>query len=363
MNNRNVIPFLVFFLLPFVSCSSEENLLEEKIIEVDTQTNDTTITEKTDTVIAEKNDTIITEKNDTVITGKNDTVITVKYDTIISHAAHKDTIIVAYEKYMNLSPTISSSQGAACYDKYFFQGYGSNPALEVYNLDKKQYLCKINITDPKPNSKIHANSVCFGNQRYDPSDFFPLLYISSGYTTTINGYQCSYIYVFRIRKDDSDNFIIERVQTITLKGFEGWTEGIPNNDNNILWVKYHPNNFYAYASIKMPKIEDGDVTITKDDINQDFSLDKDPPNSYNQDHIFYNNRLLLVSGGSASDQNKAFIAINTITQKRELIIDLQAIGLSGEPESIFFYKGQLMIGYRSAIFIFNIRNVSGDNWL
>lgn len=363
MNSRNVIPLLVFFLLPFVSCGSEENLLEENIIEVDTQTNDTTITEKTDTVIVENNDTLITEKNDTVITGKNDTVITVKYDTIISHTAKKDTIIVSYEKYMNLSPTISSSQGAACYGKYLFQGYGNDLAIEVYDLEKKQYLCKVNISDIKPNSKTHSNTVCFGNQKYSPNDYFPLLYISSGYTTTISGFQYSYIYVFRIRKDDSDNFVIEHVQTITLKGFESWTEGIPDNEHNILWIKYHPNDVFAYSSVLMPKIEEGNVTITKDIILKSFSLPIQPPNSNNQAHIFNHDKILLVSGNASSVQNKAFIAINTLTQKRELIIDLNSIGLSSEPESIFFYNGQLMIGYRKFIYFFNLYNVSGDSWL
>ena len=79
-------------------------------------------------------DTIIHSDNtftkDTIIL--SDTIIQ-ETDTIIK----KDTIILAYEKYMQISPSYGTAQGAACYEKYFFQGYSNNAALGVYDLEKK----------------------------------------------------------------------------------------------------------------------------------------------------------------------------------------------------------------------------------
>lgn len=363
MNNRNVIPFLVLFLLPFVSCSSEENLLEEIIIEVDTQTNDTTVTEKSDTVIIEKNDTIITEKNDTVITGKNDTIITVKYDTIISHTAQKDTFLCSHEKYMGITPRYGIGQGATCYGKYFIQGYSSNTAVGVYDLENKYVLCKLDILTPTPSNKIHANTVCFGNQRLSPDDYFPLLYICSGYTQKVNGLACSFIYVYRISKynnsDGTEGFNIEQVQTITLQGFGSWTEGIPDNDHNQLWIKYSSNGTH-FASFKMPLLSEGDITLKKEEALNDFSIGLQPFKSSGQGHYYHDNKILFVSGGTSPDKEKlAYIEINTITQTCELVIDLAELGLTDEPENVFYFKDQLMIGYRGSIYKFNVRKISG----
>ncbi len=334
--------FLSLFMLgfSFISCSGGEDILEEYMIEI----------ERADTTGYYKNKSNQNDSTSSEGTSDDDNSV---YKI-------KDNIYVSYKKYMTLSPSTNSVQGAACFDKYLFQGYGSNSRFEIYNLETKEHLGKIDITEPEPNSKIHANSLCFGNQRVSPDDFFPVLYVSSGYTTNINGYQCSYLYVYRILKDDNEVFSAKLVQTITLKGFVAWTEGIPDNDNNLLWIKYQPNGTYAYASLNMPRVEDGDVTLKESEIIRNFSFVQ-PFKSSNQGHIYHDNMILLVSGGSNPNTEKqAFIIINTLTGKQELVVDLNEIGLSGEPESIFFYKDSLMIGYSSRIYKFNIRNSSGD---
>lgn len=368
MKNKATILFLILFLFPIVSCSRQDGILEEQIIEADTQTSDTTITERSDTVIIEKNDTIITEQNDTVITGKKDTVISVKYDTIISHTTQKDTFLCSHEKYMGITLKYGNGQGAACYGKYFVQGYSNNAAIGIYDLENKTPLCKLDILSPTPSSKIHANTVCFGSERLSSDDYFPLLYISSGYIRTIDGSPCSFIYVYRISKydnsDRTEGFHIELVQTITLKNFGVWTEGIPDNDNNRLWIKYEPNithGEYRYASFNMPKLEEGDVILTKENVIEEFSLGVQPFTSSNQGHLYHDNKILLVSGTSPKSQKLAYIEINTITKNRELVIDLAELGLTAEPENIFYYKNQLMIGYREAIYKFNVRKISRDS--
>ena len=361
MDNKILINLLSFLFIPLLSCSRDNNDFEEYRIEIDTQTKDTTIKENSDTIIIGKKDTIITEKQDTIITEKNDTVIILKNDTIISESTVKDTLICSHEKYMDLSPTVSNAQGAACYDKYFIQGYAGNSAMEIYDLESKKYICKLDISTPTPNSKIHVNSMCFGNQRFSSDDFFPLLYISSGYTVNVNGSPCLFIYVYRLCKniniDQTENFHIELVQTITLKGFDSWTEGIPDNDHDALWVKYEPthsNTGNWFASFQMPKVQDGDIIINENDATKKFTVGIQPFISSNQGHLYYHDRIYLVSGISPQTQKLALIIINTLTCSRELVLDLTEIGLYDEPESIIIYKEQLMIGYRGSIFKLNI---------
>ncbi len=335
-----------------LSCSHAEDL-EEYLIEVEH-------------VIANNNDSI---QNDSVnsnsgstgkeSSGDNKNVIIIK-----------DTIKVSYERYMGIIPAVVTSQGAACYGKYLFQGFTTNNVLKVYDLEKKYHLCTIDIPAPPASGYTHANTINFGSEHLSPDDNFPLLYINSGYTKKIDGSLCSSIYVYRISKydnsDDTEGFNIEFVQTITLKGFNSWTEGVIDNDHHILWVKYEPKGKtgeYRYASFPMPRIEDGDITIVKENAITDFSLGVQPFTSSNQGHIYYNNKIILVSGTSPTTQKLALIVINTISQERELVVDLAEIGLRSEPENVFFYNGQLMIGYKGAVYKFNINNVSGGSWL
>lgn len=341
----------ILFLSSLFSCSHAEDL-EEYLIEVEH-------------VIANNNDSI---QNDSTnwnsdstgkeANGNNNGIII------------KDTIIVSYERHMGIIPAVVTSQGAACFGKYLFQGFSTNNVLKVYDLEKKNHLCTIDIPAPPASSKTHVNTINFGSERVSPDDYFPLLYINSGYTKKIDGSLCSSIYVYRISKydnsDGSEGFNIEFVQTITLKGFNTWTEGVIDNDHHILWVKYEPkgkNGEYRYASFPMPKYEDGDTTIFKENAIIDFSLGIQPFTSSNQGHIYNNNRIILVSGTSPTIQKLALIVINTITQERELVVDLADIGLRSEPENVFFYNGQLMIGYKGAIYKFYINNVSGGSWL
>lgn len=316
---KYILTFVVFIL--FFSCSQADSLYNEYVIEI----------ERTDTT---------NSINDSTNNGRTKI----------------DTLLLSYEKYMSLSPTISSAQGAACYDKYFVQCYAGNSAIEIYDLENKAYLCKIN--NPFPGKRTHANTVCFGNQRYAPDDFFPLLYINSGYTSTVSGTRYSFVYVYRLVKSSDSSgaeaFNLEFLNTISFKGFNTWTEGILDNDHHQLWVKYEPSGNYSYALFEMPKFENGDVTINFEDAIVDFSLGKQPFTSSNQGHLYYNDNILLVSGTSPKTQKLAFMVINTLTHTRDITIDLSEIGLNAEPENVFFYKDQLMIGYRGSIYKFNL---------
>ena len=275
--------------------------------------------------------------------------------------ASGDSLYCSFQKYMSLQP-VAQGQGGACYGDYFIQGYNKNEFITIYNLKEKRNIATISIPAPPPNSKIHANTINFGRQRYDENDYFPLLYISSGYSK--NG--ISYIYVYRIEGEGQkdDDFSISLVQTISLKNFGSWTEGIIDAENAFLWVKYEKTGVYGYARYELPTISTTEVVINFEDYLQNFILDRNPVNSSNQGHLFENDRILLVSGIPSEGQSLAFILINTLTEKYELILDLSEVGLHNynvdnyfEPENLFFYNNQLMIGYRNVIYILNIQKV------
>ena len=331
--------FFVFFILSVSACGSADDYFDDydniKVIVTDPPS---------------PKDSTNNNPSDTIIHGEDSTAVSKEY------------VICSYKKYMDISPRYGVGQGGACYDKYFFQGYQNNAAIGIYNLESKRSLGKIDITDPTPSSNIHVNTINFGSQRFSEDDFFPLLYVSSGYCIKVGEDKCSFIYVYRIMRDvqsdGAEKFSVSLIQTIKLKGFDHWTEGIIDNDHCILWVKYAANGAEGpdrYASFYLPLFSIGDTDIFLKDHIVDFSVKAQPFTSSNQGHLYYNDRIFLVSGTTPTTQKLAFIVINTLTKSRELVIDLAEIGLRDEPENLFFYRDQLMIGYRNSIYEFNVK--------
>lgn len=274
-----------------------------------------------------------------------------------------DTLICSFKKYMTLQPKGKySAQGSACYGDYFIQGYAYNEYVTVYNLREKVCLGTIQVPAPAPSSRTHCNTLNFGGQKYHPDDYFPLLYVSSGYST--NG--VSFIYVYRLTKelqDGIEHFSLLLVQTISLRGYDSWTEGIVDAVGNKLWIKSKEGERLKYSCYNMPDVFDKDADIICGNNFRGFLVDKIPANSRNQGHLFSHDRILLVTGVPQSDEAVAFITINIQTENFEHIIDLAEVGLTNpnnpkdgyyEPEGVIYYNDQLMICYRKAIYAFSI---------
>ena len=273
-----------------------------------------------------------------------------------------DTLICKFKKFMSLQPDRNKvSQGMACYGDYFIQGYAYNGYVSIYSLREKTCLGTIEVPAPAPSSRTHVNTINFGTQRYQSEDYFPLLYVSSGYQ--ING--TSFIYVYRLtseKKDGKISFSISLVQTISLF-YNSWTEGIIDQKDNYLWIKYGGTDYYGYSQHVMPRLEEGDVTIYPRDCITSFKIDRAPIGSRNQGHLYKDGKILLVSGVPQSGEVTALISIDTTKEEREFIIDLAKVGLTNpnnpkdgyyEPEGVIYYNDQLMICYRKAIYAFSI---------
>ena len=282
----------------------------------------------------------------------------------------RDTIICTFEKYMSLQPVGKySAQGSACYGKYFIQGYNFNGYVTIYDLEEKKCLETIEVPAPAPSSRTHSNTLNFGGQRYLPDDYFPLLYVSSGYTID----DISFIYVYRLSKEligGEEKFSLSLVQTISLYDFGTWTEGIIDAINSNLWIKCKSGNRLKYICYNLPDISEGNVDIYSENGLRNFLVDKKPAGSRSQGHLFWNDRILLTSGVPQSGEAIAFISINTLTGDIEYIIDLAEVGLVNpqnpkdgtfEPEGVIVYNGQLMICYRKAIYTFTIERIKKDD--
>ena len=288
-------------------------------------------------------------------------------DTLVVDKSHNEEYICRIEPYMSLKGLKGiGSQGGACYDDYFIQGYVYNKQLSFYNLKEKRFMTTVEVPTDSIIPRCHSNTLNFSNLRYDENDFFPLLYVSSGYTNK----GVSYIYVYRItmsNEKDNETFLVTHVQTICLHGFRGWTEGVIDTVSNELWIKYQRKGNYGYARFKMPNPTMQSVNIYYKDAESKFSIAKLPQNSNNQGHLFYGERIFFTSGVPSKEQEIALLSINPSKGTYDYIIDLDEVGLidkenpksnAFEPESVIVYNGHLMICYRTAIYVIDLKKKS-----
>lgn len=240
----------------------------------------------------------------------------------------------------HLSP---HQQGGDCWGDYFFQFVTDNSVVRIYDLSTKLLVQTLIIPVSQRGfvSKCHCNTVCFGTEYYDAEDIFPLIYVSTGYAA--GGYTGALVYRITLH---NGVFFITLVQTIKFPAdYSTWTEFVPGEDG-FAYLCYTAEK--VIFKIDMPKLKDGDVIIGRNEALETFQFNPPPDwmsTSSNQDRLFYNGKILFVSGVPHTGEASVFVALNLETRERETIIDFKKIGLTQESESLFVWQGDLYVAF------------------
>ena len=235
--------------------------------------------------------------------------------------------------------TSQNFQGGACYGDYLFMFTENNTTCWIYNLSTGTLLQTITIPSADRGfvGTCHCNTVNFGTEKYNSDDPFPLIYVSTGYNDGTN----TGVIVYRIvatTEDDTTTYSLSLVQTVKFPGTT-WTEFIVGDDGNC-FIKQGVT-FYRMA---MPKLSDGDITLDFSNALEVYKFTEQPFNSANQNHLYHGGKIFVISGGTG---NGLLIVLNLYTRTRESVIDLNAIGITKEPESIFVWQNHLCIACRA----------------
>lgn len=235
-----------------------------------------------------------------------------------------------------LSGGVSSRQGGAVFGDYLFQFHNTLQTIVVYNLKNNENVQTLSLT---PNSNHHAGSGGFGNEYYNSADMFPLLYISS-----MNEKK---VYAYRIFGTVEGSWSIEQVQTITLdvKGLYIPNIAIDRENNMAVVFGYtkaswsdSSNNTSVITSFELPKLSDGDVTVTE------FAEQKIMPFIYAQQGAFARMGKLYLSYGNT--------AVTPWYGGAYVIDYIQGVILSNmpflpmgsfEPEAFCLYEGNIVM--------------------
>lgn len=244
--------------------------------------------------------------------------------------------------------TSQSFQGGACFGDYLFMFTENNTTCWIYNLSTNTLLQTYTIPSAERGfvSNCHCNTVNFGTEKYDANDPFPLIYVSTGYAS--GGYTGALVYrVVATTENNATTYSLTLVQTLKMPG-EGWTEFVVGEDGCCYLCYTTPRTIYK---MKMPKLSDGDITFDLEQAITTYQFTLQPSwynGSRNQNRMYHNGKIYMVSGVPASSETSLFIVLDLATETREVEIDLvNTLGLTSESETCFIWQGHICVAFRN----------------
>ena len=241
--------------------------------------------------------------------------------------------------YFPLYRASNYAEGAALYGDYLFQAsLGSE--LHVYNFAKKEYLTTIKLSNIG-----HADTMCFGIEKVDENDEFPVLYISE--SKAYEEGKKGDVYVYRLLRETNEQgveswkgVLCQRIKTPDVAIVGAFPDVVIDEKNKDLWivgvysrVGYNINDgcgwTYIFSKYSLPSITDG--TKNKNGVYQ-LVLSEECRQSYfllydlhatTQGLCFYNGMIICPYGKpTVSYKGIDFVDVN----KQQVIANVNLAG-------------------------------------
>ena len=251
------------------------------------------------------------------------------------------------------SSGIIKHQSAACYGDYAFFMLDGMATVQMYNMRQKQMVFTLSQKSLGQASIYHCNQSCFGKEKFNSEDPFPLLYVSMFQA----GGRCS-AFVFRILANwntsinEYDSFQTELVQKIFYPKASDtnalyYVNAVLDTLNNCIYT--YSNNSYPstinypkcqISKFPLPDAHSGNVVFEDKDIIESYSVDAVSANM--QGGAIDNNMLYIGRGYPGAGYVNLYI-IDLLEKRIKYNVDLLNNGFYEEPEGAFFYNGILYI--------------------
>lgn len=219
---------------------------------------------------------------------------------------------------------------------YFVQDIQGNILQSSTNLDQYSTIAP------------HANSVCFGVEKYQSSDNYPVFYANAYNNADLPKGTC---YVYRLKND----YLTTLLQTIRI-GFTDetiWTGGgvnirpygnfVVDTDNNKLYVFTLIDNLNVtrFFEFDLPELSDGaNVTLNTSDINRYFDV---PYMPYIQGVCYHDGKIYALAGNNSIVAKSS--KLNVVDLTKEATVSSVYLGYQfTEPETIFIKDNTAYIG-------------------
>ena len=139
------------------------------------------------------------------------------------------------EEYFQLHRGNNYAEGAAICGDYLFQA-SLNSELHIYNFSEKKYVTSIKLP-----SVGHADTMCFGTEKVEENDEFPVLYISGSNAYETGGKGTIYVYRLLREKDEQgtenwSGILIQRIKTPDVAVIGSYPDIVIDEKENCMWI-------------------------------------------------------------------------------------------------------------------------------
>lgn len=250
-------------------------------------------------------------------------------------------------------------QSAAVQGDYAFLVMDRRQAIRMYDLVGKRAVYTQRMT-AENTTVYHCNQSSFGTEKYDPSDYFPLLYVSqrapsenrcltevfriiplfNADSTALLAFRSELVQEIHFPKMSKDNSM-GNVNCV-IDSATGWMYTYSRNNNG-------NDSNYGQCKISrfaIPDIHQREVYLKDADILSSFMIDAKAGNM--QGGCIANDRLYIGQGYPYAN----YVYLNVVDLKEERLVkryDLLARGVDWEPEGCFYYDGSVMLSYTDGI--------------
>ena len=256
-------------------------------------------------------------------------------------------------------PMEYTHQSTAVFGDYAMMVRNGRGAMRLYDLSRKTKVYTVTLKGEDA-SIYHSNQSTFGVQKYEPSDYFPLLYVSQ----RVRSEKRCFTEVFRIIplfNADSTAllaFRAEKVQEIFFPPMSadnsmGNVNCVIDPDTGRMYTYSRNNNAnddnYRRCKISrfaVPDCHQPEVILNDTDIQESFMIDASAANM--QGGCIANGRLYIGQGYPAA----GYVYLNVVDLRTKSLVmryDLLASGANWEPQGCFYYDGNVMLSHKTGI--------------
>lgn len=250
-------------------------------------------------------------------------------------------------------------QSAAVYGDYAFFVRGGRSMIRMYDMAGKRTVYSFSLKGENSGT-YHCNQSSFGVDRYEPTDYFPLLYVSQR-APSENRCLTEVFRIIPLFNADSTAFLAFRAELVQEIHFPKMSmENSLGNVNCVIdsatgWMyTYSRNNNgndsnYGQCKITrfaIPDIHQQEVFLEDADILSSFMIDAKAGNM--QGGCIVDGRLYIGQGYPYAN----YVYLNVVNLREERLVkryDLLARGIDWEPEGCFYYDGSMMLSYKTGI--------------
>lgn len=250
-------------------------------------------------------------------------------------------------------------QGMDCYKNYIVSLQHTGIAT-VWKYDGKDGLEKLGRFDLATHDPVNHSNVCsFGVEKAVKGDPMPVIYVSQCHKKPYNGRK-DVLFVERVKPGFQGSELVQTIHFEDVDGLFGYAlQWVVDRQHKFLYGfgnttgdKDLDNNKHRIIKFRLPKLSEGDVVFTKDDIIETYCVE-DYGLKYatiGQGLCISKSRLMMPTGLGTESYPSYLFVWDLKNRKPVEVLDM-SLGTTGELEDLAQYKcGRFLVQGQDGLF-------------